>query len=271
VRPTHLSAAVTLGPDGHAPAYFIRSPRETLSKLKELGYTGIDLLLRHPEDAENSGLDRILEQLNISLVSILTGPGKSVDGLSLADPQTSEAAVQRVISHLVYARRHSAKVVLGWLLGWLPEGAARAPAAALLAESLRRCAVEANRLQVPLLIEPLNRYETNVARTAAEALEWVQLVGGGLGLILDTFHMNIEEANLVAVAAQVATHVEHLHLADSNRLAPGAGHLPMEDFLAALTDAGYSGSVGIEALPVPDSETSATMAMAWLRQRMAVL
>jgi sugar phosphate isomerase/epimerase len=65
--------------------------------------------------------------------------------------------------------------------------------------------------------------------------------------------------------------VEHLHLADSNRLAPGAGHLPMEDFLAALTDAGYSGSVGIEALPVPDSETSATMAMAWLRQRMAVL
>ena len=84
------------------------------------------------------------------------------------------------------------------------------------------------------MVEPLNRYETDIVCTVEEGLALVEEVGHShLGLLLDTFHANIEEAtfDVALAAAAQAGRLWHVHIGDSNRLPPGCGHI---DFAAIV-------------------------------------
>ena len=73
----------------------------------------------------------------------------------------------------------------------------------------------------------------------------------------DVFHMNIEDAQLGGALARHGRWVRYVHLADSNRLAPGRGHQDFADVLAGLRQAGFDGWASIEVLPEPDADTAA--------------
>jgi sugar phosphate isomerase/epimerase len=244
------------------PWFVADSFASTISLLRSLGYAGIDLLLRDPDDARDAGVTDILDANGLSLCSVVTGPARRVDGLSLSDPQTAGMAVDRVRRHVEFARDPGAKVILGWMLGALPDDESRGLCEATLVSSLRECADVARSYGVEVLLEPLNRYESNVIRTAEDAIQLIARVGGGLGILLDTFHMNIEEADPVQTAQDVGELARHVHLADSNRQVPGRGHFPFRRFLEQLRASGFAGTFAIEALPVPDVHTAAASAMA---------
>jgi len=132
--------------------------------------------------------------------------------------------------------------------------------------ALRECCDAAGRLGVRLALEPLNRYETTLINTAAEGLALIEEVGApNLGLLLDTFHMNIEEPSIEGSIQACGQHILHFHVADSNRWAPGAGHLDFGSILAALRATGYDGWISGEFMPVPDAATASQAAMAHLR------
>jgi sugar phosphate isomerase/epimerase len=116
----------------------------------------------------------------------------------------------------------------------------------------------------------MNRYESNVITTASQALSLINRVGGGLGLLLDTFHMNIEEADPIQSVQDTMESIRHLHLADSNRAVPGTGHFPFSSLIRTLRDGGYGGSMGIETLPGPLALTDAAAAVDWYRQQTKV-
>jgi len=85
-------------------------------------------------------------------------------------------------------------------------------------------------------------------------------------LLLDTFHMNIEEPQIEASIRLCADRIFHFHVADSNRWSPGMGHLDFQSILQALHATGYQGWVSGEFLPLPDAQTAARRSATHLRQ-----
>lgn len=74
------------------------------------------------------------------------------------------------------------------------------------------------------------------------------------GMLMDTFHMNIEEADITASIRQCAPEIQYVHIADSNRRYPGAGHTDFLSILRTLREIGYEGALSAEILPYPDLE-----------------
>jgi len=123
-----------------------------------------------------------------------------------------------------------------------------------LIESLKQCATSNDRVTIAL--EPLNRYESRLLNTVAETLEVVEAVGAdNVGLLFDTFHANIEEADPAAAIGAAGSRLAHVHLADSNRWVPGYGHIDFHAAERALDRIGYGGAVVLEPLlrPRPDA------------------
>ncbi len=102
--------------------------------------------------------------------------------------------------------------------------------------------------------EVINRYETNLFTSVAELRDFlIQWNLPGCRIHLDTFHMNIEEADMVRAIEIAGDSLGYFHVADSNRLAPGRGHLDFSAMFAALERVGYHGTISLECIPQPDS------------------
>ena len=130
----------------------------------------------------------------------------------------------------------------------LEDPGARADERARAVEGLRRAADHAGRNGVQLALEPLNRYETDLVNTVEQGLEVCAEVGAdSLGLLLDTYHMNIEEKSLGDAIRVAGDRVFHFHACENDRGTPGTGHIPWAEVFAALRDIAYAGPVVIES------------------------
>ncbi len=116
---------------------------------------------------------------------------------------------------------------------------------------------------VRLAVEPLNRFETSLINTTAQGLELIERVGSpACGLLLDTFHMNIEERDVAAAVRAAGPHLAHLQVCANDRGTPGADHLDWPGIADAIADLGYDGPVCIESFTA-ENETIATAAAIW--------
>jgi sugar phosphate isomerase/epimerase len=98
-----------------------------------------------------------------------------------------------------------------------------------------------------VLLEPLNRYEDHMLNRVEQAVELCQTVGRpSIKVMGDLFHMNIEEDDLGETIRRAEGHLAHVHLADSNRLQPGAGHTDFAGAFGALHDIGFEGYMAME-------------------------
>ena len=112
---------------------------------------------------------------------------------------------------------------------------------------VQRIAERAQELGLRLAIEVLNRYESHLLNTAEEAVRFVEEVGArNVGLLLDAYHMNIEEADLGSAICAAGERLFLFHAADSNRQAVGRGHTDFEGVMRALNEIGYDDTVIIE-------------------------
>jgi sugar phosphate isomerase/epimerase len=114
----------------------------------------------------------------------------------------------------------------------------------LFVEQLQELAPVARDAGVPIFLEPLNRYEQHLVNRLEQGVAFAEEVGDGVGIMADFFHMNIEEADIAASIRAAGRHI--VHVADSNRLQPGKGHLDFRPGFVALKAAGYDGYLGIE-------------------------
>jgi sugar phosphate isomerase/epimerase len=136
-----------------------------------------------------------------------------------------------------------------------------------LIEALQECSDASQSDGIRLALEPINRYETTLINNVAQGLDLIERVGAhNFGLLLDTFHMNIEEPVIEESIRRCGKHIFHFHVADSNRWYPGAGHLNFQTLLEALSSTDYSGWVSGEFLPKPDAETAAQKSILHLQQ-----
>jgi D-psicose/D-tagatose/L-ribulose 3-epimerase len=146
---------------------------------------------------------------------------------------------------------------------WSMDGKQRAGAVHRLVESLRPLADYAGERGVTLALEPLNRFETSFINTAEQVMEVVDLVDSpALGVLLDTFHMNIEEHDPAAAIRTCGRRLAHFHACGCDRGAPGADQIPWPKIAAALHDAGYEGPVVIESFTI-ENQAIAKAAAIW--------
>ncbi|MDW8071989.1 MAG: 5-keto-L-gluconate epimerase [Anaerolineae bacterium] len=239
-----------------------------VARIAAYGYDGVELAIRDPRLVDVEELETVVRRHNLEVPALGTGQAWGEERLSFTsnDPAVRRAAVERVKSHIPLAQRLGAVVILGLIRGITPPGQSHAQSMAYLVEALQECAAAAPQ-GVRFALEPLNRYETDLIHTVEEGLALIERVGApNLGLLLDTFHMNIEEPSLEESIRLAGEHIFHFHVADSNRWYPGAGHLDFVGILSALRDTGYTGYVSGEFMPQPDVDTSARRALEHLRR-----
>jgi len=117
-------------------------------------------------------------------------------------------------------------------------------------ENVRSIGEYAASVGVNITLECWNRYETYFLNKLDRAVELVEATGlANAGVHGDMFHMNIEEISIEEAYRAAGKHLNHVHVADSTRAAPGVGHLDFRPTLQALTDIGYDGYLTFELLP----------------------
>ncbi|MFQ5855048.1 MAG: ribose 5-phosphate isomerase B [Anaerolineae bacterium] len=269
-RTFHFGLALSPQPTSFGPLLFAGQLTEGLRVAAEAGFTAVELSLRSAEDIQEETLATMLSEYDLSLAAVATGQSCIHDSLCLCDPrlEVREATVARLKSAIRLAARFDASVIVGGIRGRLSGTVAeQARQRAAAVEAIRECARFAAGHGVTLLVEPLNRYETNFVNTAAEGLALLDELGEpSVKLLLDTFHMNLEEADLAAALQEAGDRLGYVHVADSNRRAPGQGHLDFSAVLRALVLMAYTGIITAEVLPLPDDLTAARQAGHFLHQ-----
>ena len=118
----------------------------------------------------------------------------------------------------------------------------------LLVENLTELSKYAADYDVMLCVEPLNRFETSFINLAWQAIEVVDRVDhANCQMMLDTFHMNIEEKSLGNAIRAVGPRLHHVHACENDRGAPGSGNIAWDEVAKGLNDIGYDGPVVIES------------------------
>ena len=121
-----------------------------------------------------------------------------------------------------------------------------------LAEALEKGGEQAATYNVPLIYEPLNRYETKQCCTVQDGVSLLSnLNTDNVRLLCDLFHMNIEEADVAQALRDGGHWVGHIHFVDSNRQPVGLGHMQFGPIIEALREINYQGYLCAEAFPHP--------------------
>ena len=239
-----------------------------VAKIASWGYDGVELAVRDPKLVNAGQLERVVAEKSLVVPAIGTGQAWGEEGLSFtsSDPAVRAAAIERIKSHVPLAAHLDAIVILGLIRGITPEGQTHEQSMEYLVEAIQECATAAEGTDVRFALEPMNRYETDLIHTAADGLELIRRVGAdNFGLLLDTFHMNIEDADIGESIRTCGDRIFHFHVADSNRWYPGAGHLDFGSILGDLEETGYQGFVSGEFMPKPDADTAAEHGIPHLR------
>lgn len=246
---------------------FKESLEVNIDKIKKLGYDGAELAVRDPSLINVDWLNDLLVKYNMSIPAIQTGQAFFEEGLSFVntDQTIRRKAVERIKSHIRLAKNFNALVIAGLILGQKKEGIDNNEVTTLLIESLKECGLTDR--SVRLAIEPINRYETELINTVESGLALVREVDmENVGLLLDTFHMNIEEPSITDSILSARDHLFHVHVADSNRWYPGAGHIDFAEIVDTLNEINYQGFVSAEILPYPDPDTAAVKTIEYMRK-----
>ena len=111
-------------------------------------------------------------------------------------------------------------------------------------ESVRQVIKTAEDYDVTYCVEVVNRFEGIVMNTAKEAIEYVkQIDSDKIGILLDTYHMNIEEGSIGDAIRSVGGYLKNFHTGENNRVVPGKGHLDWDEIFGALHDIDYQGRI----------------------------
>lgn len=234
-----------------------------------LGFDGVEIFAPHPEALPADPVAAILRRYGLGLAALGSGAGWVKHKLTLtsADAKVRVAARGFLREMILAGGRLGAPVILGSMQGRAEGDVSREQALAWLAEAVGELADLAGELGQYFLVEPLNRYETNLLRTVDEGLELLAMAGRkNTRLLADLFHMNIEESDWAESIGRAAPLLGHVHFADSNRRAMGLGHTDYKSLVGYLHRSGYQGYLSAEIFPLPDPMEAGRQTLAAYRE-----
>lgn len=170
--------------------------------------------------------------------------------LKLSDPafprEPIKAYLEAAFDAIAHVGTSGAKVVLGsGGARRIPDGVDQDAGIALFSESVRLADQLSRARGLQIILEPLNRRETNLLHTIVDCVGFLDRYGIDVPIVADLFHMMLENEPL-SVLETHGTRIGHAHVADTGRAAPGQGDWPIAEFLRGLEACGYRGDVSIE-------------------------
>lgn len=245
-------------------------------RAKAAGFDAVEIFTPDPGAIDPTELRKLLDDHGLACCCVGTGAGMVKHGLHLCDPSDERRAHARdfIKGIIDFAGPFGASAIIGSMQGKWTKEVPKDAALGYLGEALTELGPYAkSTYDVPLIYEPLNRYETNLLNTEADGAAFLDKLGTGdaVKLLADLFHMNIEEANIAQGLRDGGKHVGHIHFVDSTRRAAGMGHMDYAPIAAALKDIGYAGYLCAEAFPLPDSDAAAKATIDAFNQYIAPL
>jgi sugar phosphate isomerase/epimerase len=243
---------------------------DCIDRCADLGYDGVELALRDASQVEVQRIKQRLAKTGLEVPCISTGQVFAADHLYFTHPNVMirDRAVARIIAMIRLASEFNAKVNIGRVRGMVHSEDTPDMARDRYIDCVCRCADIAEPLGVELLVEPVNRYEVNFINNCTQGIELIRESGRkSARLMPDTFHMNIEDASFRGAILAARDFISYIHVADSNRLAPGWGHIPFDEIFGVLAEVGYNGWITVEILPEPNPDAAAQQAVDFLRSR----
>lgn len=242
---------------------------DNLKYLKDLGYQAVEIAMRDPSAPEAAAVAKIVEQLNIPVAMIGSAPSELQDGIMLCHrEETVRKAGEERLRALIdaSARLGSMGVNIGRFRGTRIHGELWEASTGWMQDALKRGGDHAASKGVKIYIEPYNRYETNFVNTVSQGADYVREMNHpGIGLMIDTCWMNSEDASIPGAVFGGGSLIDYVHIADSNRYYPGAGHIHFGDFLKALRHIGYEGYLTVQIDQKPDFRRVAERSINFLR------
>lgn len=266
-----MKIGIAVAPREALPSAFVvfrDSLEVSIKKAHALGYDGVELALLHPGQINADRIERLLEEFGLEIPMISSGQVFAEGGLCFTspDPEVRDTAITRIKSLVDQAARFRSMVNIGRVRGPLTEGVPRKESEKRFLDALEEVARYAEPQGVTIALEPVNRYEINFVNRVDEAVELIHRISApNVKVMPDLFHMNIEDASIEGSLAAYIDDIAYIHFADSNRHAPGSGHLNFPNIVMLLRSLGYSGYVTAEILPVPNPDEAAARAAAYLR------
>jgi sugar phosphate isomerase/epimerase len=235
---------------------------------KSLGFDAVEVFPPAPDAVDPKLLRQLLDDNGLGLAAVGTGAGWVRQKLHLTLPDAAARLKARdyIRGIIDFAGPFGAPAIIGSMQGRHGPEVDQPTAFKLLAEALEDLGEHACQYNVPLIFEPINRYETNMVTSIGAGVELLTpLATKNVRLLADLFHMNIEEVDSAASLRAGGALIGHVHFVDSNRRPAGMGHIDYPPIVAALEAIGYDRFASAEALLTAAkiaSSSSATTAVA---------
>jgi D-psicose/D-tagatose/L-ribulose 3-epimerase len=227
-----------------------------------LGADGVEISLYTLRGLDVRALRRRIEAAGLG-VTCSTGLLQDTD-ITGDDPAIRRAGLERLRRDIEMTAEVGSRVLCGVLYAaWSRVTFTdRRQAQQWSVDALRLAGEVAARAGVTLGLEALNRYETSLLNTAAQARTLADDVGlPNVGVHLDTFHMNMEEHDMPGAIATAGARLVHFHCADGDRGAPGRSHIPWPRLIAALRATGYNGWLVMECGTMPGTKVASSFSI----------
>lgn len=240
-----------------------------IPRVASLGFSAVELPLEDPALLEARRIAALAKDhdLKVSACGVF-GPGRD---LTNADARVREATQDYIKTSLDFAAEVGAPMLCGPLYAevgkrrQLPEAERRAEWQ-LAVEGVRQACEAAAARGLRIAIEPLNRFETDLVHTAADAVRMANDVDHpAVGVMIDSFHMTIEEDNLEQAVLAAGQHLIHVQVSENQRGIPGTGLTDWASLARGLRSIDYRGMVVIESF-TPDNRDLAGAVCIWKRR-----
>lgn len=240
----------------------------SLDFLADLGYDGVEFMTLDPDRLDREGIRRELEKRNLMVSLVCTGEIAGQLGVTYTDPnpEVRRDAIRRTLGIIDFAALLGADINVGRIRGQYRHDQERDETYRFALDALREICDHAGPLGVAVALENVTIMQTNFINTVEDAVRTAQDVGrDNCRIMMDVFHMNIEERDMFATIPAFMPQNIHVHLADNNRRHPGHCGLDFAKIVAAFRDAGYDGNYTTEIFQIPDQETAARKSIEHLR------
>ena len=247
---------------------FTNASTKLFPQFKKWGFQSVEIPVEDPSHMDPAYVKKELDKHGLVCGSVCAcmGPDRDLRGT----PEQQETGVQYLLKLVDYAAELGSSTVVGPVYSAVgradavPEKEYRKQWRTVV-KNLKTVCRHAAKKGIIISLEPLNRYETDFINTVDQGLEMIRDVGSpALKLLLDTFHMNMEEKKQAKAIRKAGKAIGHFHACGCDRGTPGNDHIDWPAIAAALKAVKYDGDVVIESFTT-DVKVIAKAASIWRR------
>jgi sugar phosphate isomerase/epimerase len=246
-----------------------RGVKQSIIKAHELGYDGVELALKDPSEVSKQELKQWLADNSLEVSAISSGQVFAARNLYFTDEnkENREDLYKTFCEFIDLAADFGGLVNIGRTRGPIAGRNAKL-VEDLFLDMAHKVADHGQKRGVDLILEPVNRYEIDYINNLDECSALLDKINRkNFVMMPDVFHMNIEDDKIGESFIRNKRYVRYVHFADTNRHAPGDGHMDWDEVFSALKSIGYDGWTTAEILPYPDAETAAQRTVSFLKSK----